>query len=87
MFIHTLVNSQKHAIIRSMNVDAPNTLFPKPHAENIFFSRNSDIAPVSAQVPIIVGEVGDTSVCGGTSFLSSMLAWHDAHGHSVLAWT
>ncbi len=46
---------------------------------------NSYAAPVAAQVPLILGELGETD--GGTAFVNSLMDWMDARGGSYLAWT
>jgi hypothetical protein len=47
---------------------------------------NSTIAPITAQVPVLVGETGDSSA-GTQTYLPTFLPWADSHGVSYLAWT
>ena len=48
--------------------------------------RNALIAPVAAQVPVVIGETGD-SVCTATTLIDGLAPWADAHGVSYLGWT
>jgi len=45
---------------------------------------NSQIAPVIARVPVIVGEIGEND-CRDT-YLMHLMAWLDSHSTSYLAW-
>jgi len=45
---------------------------------------NSDLLPVSAQVPIIATEFGQTD--GGSGFLTSFMTWADSHGVGYSPW-
>lgn len=47
---------------------------------------SSTVAPVAAKVPVVTGEVGQSS-CDDTSFASRYFAWANSHGISYLAWT
>lgn len=47
---------------------------------------DSVVAPVAQQVPVVVGETGD-STAGPETYLPSFLPWATAHGLSVVAWT
>jgi hypothetical protein len=47
---------------------------------------NSVVAPLAAQVPVVVGETGD-SAAGPETYLPSFLPWAGSHGLSVVAWT
>ena len=42
------------------------------------------IAPLAAQVPIVIGEFGDTDCT--SNFSTPLMTWADAHGISYLAW-
>jgi endoglucanase len=44
------------------------------------------VRPISRQVPVIIGEVGD-SVCKSAEFLPAMLSWADGAGIGYLGWT
>jgi endoglucanase len=44
------------------------------------------IRPVSDQVPLVIGETGD-SVCGEAGFVPGLLSWADGAGLSYLGWT
>ncbi len=46
---------------------------------------DSQVAPVSSQVPVVTGEVGEYD--GGVSLLNAYLPWADAHGISYLGWS
>ena len=48
--------------------------------------RTSDVNPIAAKVPVVIGEVGD-SVCSGTTLVTSVVPWADAHGVSYMGWT
>jgi hypothetical protein len=45
---------------------------------------NAKVAPVAAQVPLVVGEVGDNT--SGSAFVTSVMDWVEAHHGSELAW-
>jgi hypothetical protein len=50
---------------------------------------DTNIAPVAAQVPVVFGETGETydaSSCGSTN-ISRIMDWADAHGVGYEAWT
>jgi endoglucanase len=42
------------------------------------------IAPVTAQVPVVIGEFGDTNCT--SDFSPPLMTWADAHGVGYLAW-
>ncbi len=44
------------------------------------------IAPIAGQLPVLVGETGD-SAAGAPSYLPGFLPWADSHHVSYLAWT
>jgi hypothetical protein len=44
------------------------------------------IRPVSNQVPVVIGETGD-SVCGDAGFVPGLMNWADAAGLGYLGWT
>jgi hypothetical protein len=44
------------------------------------------IASLADQVPIIIGEVGD-SVCNAPDYIPTLLPWAEKHGLSYLGWT
>ncbi len=46
---------------------------------------NSTIAPVAAAVPVVTGEIGEDDCT--PAFISSYMAWADAHGISYLGWS
>ena len=46
---------------------------------------NHIIAPIAAQVPIIVGEMGENDCADG--FINSLMPWLDQHKISYLAWS
>jgi hypothetical protein len=46
---------------------------------------DSDAGPIAQQVPLVVGEIGDTS--GGTTFVTALMDWLDTKQASYLAWT
>jgi hypothetical protein len=45
----------------------------------------SQIAPVAAQAPLLVGELGESDC--GTGYIDSLTTWLDSQGASYLAWT
>lgn len=45
---------------------------------------NSEITAVSAVVPVVTGEFGQTD--GGNGFLTTFMTWADAHGVGYLPW-
>jgi len=45
---------------------------------------DASAAPVSAQVPLVLGELGEDD--GGTTFVNSLMDWMDARQGSYLAW-
>jgi endoglucanase len=45
---------------------------------------DSQIAPVAALVPVVIGELGETDC--GIDFATRLLDWADAHAISTLAW-
>jgi endoglucanase len=45
---------------------------------------NSQVAPVSAKVPLIAGEIGDMTCTAG--YLDTLMRWLDSHSASYLAW-
>ncbi|MDP9000966.1 MAG: glycoside hydrolase family 5 protein [Myxococcota bacterium] len=45
---------------------------------------NATVAPVAQMVPVITGELGETT--GGHAFTDGYMAWADQHGVSYLAW-
>ena len=47
---------------------------------------DSVIAPLAQQVPVVVGETGD-STFGAQTYLPAFLPWANTHGLSVVAWT
>jgi endoglucanase len=47
---------------------------------------NSVTAPLASQVPVVVGETGD-SAAGPQTYLPTFLPWASAHGLNVVAWT
>ena len=49
-------------------------------------SLNTVIAPIGAQFPIVVGELGDSTVADPI-FVKTEVPWFDAHGLSYLGWT
>jgi cell division septation protein DedD len=46
---------------------------------------NSEIAPVKAQVPVLVGEMGENDC--SSSFISGLMSWLDSENIGYLAWT
>lgn len=44
------------------------------------------VGPIATQVPIIIGEVGD-SICNSADYLPTLLPWANKHGLSYLGWT
>lgn len=46
---------------------------------------NDKILPVHRQVPVVVGEIGQSS--GGRDFVDAITPWFDQNGMSYLAWT
>jgi len=46
---------------------------------------DSQIAPVAAQVPVIIGEFGENDCA--SSFSATLMSWADSHGIGYLAWT
>jgi Cellulase (glycosyl hydrolase family 5)/Ricin-type beta-trefoil lectin domain-like len=46
---------------------------------------NSVLAPIAAQYPIIIGELGEND-CPSSSFISGLMSWADQHGIGYLAW-
>ena len=47
---------------------------------------NTNVAPIAARFPVVVGETGDSSA-GPETYLPTFLPWADQHGLSYLAWT
>ncbi|HEV2028877.1 MAG TPA: cellulase family glycosylhydrolase [Candidatus Dormibacteraeota bacterium] len=47
---------------------------------------DSVVAPLAQQVPVVVGETGD-STFGPQTYLPAFLPWANTHGLSVVAWT
>jgi hypothetical protein len=45
---------------------------------------DQSIAPVAAQVPLVVGEIGENDC--GDSYIYPLMNWLDSHGSSYLAW-
>lgn len=45
---------------------------------------NSDLGPVAAKVPVVIGETGETN-CSDNE-IEGLLNWADSHGVSYLAW-
>ena len=45
---------------------------------------NANVAPVAAQVPLVIGEVGDVN--SGATFVNAVMDWADARDASYLAW-
>jgi len=45
---------------------------------------NSQVAPVTAKVPLIAGEIGDMTCTAG--YLNTVMRWLDSHSASYLAW-
>ena len=45
---------------------------------------DAEIAPVAAQVPVIIGELGETDC--SHDFIDQVMPWADAHGVSYFAW-
>jgi len=45
----------------------------------------SQVAPVASHVPVVTGELGENDCAAG--FISTYMAWADAHGVSYLGWT
>jgi endoglucanase len=45
---------------------------------------DAEIAPVATQVPVVVGEMGDTDC--SHRFIDKLMSWADARGVSYLAW-
>ncbi len=52
---------------------------------NAMSCRDSQVAPVAAQVPVVTGELGENDCAGG--FIDGYMRWADAHGVSYLGWT
>jgi len=46
---------------------------------------NAQAAPVAAQVPLVLGEIGQDD--RGSAFVTSLMDWMDAHQGSYLAWS
>ncbi len=46
---------------------------------------DSQVAPVAAKVPLVVGELGENDCQDG--FVNTLMAWLDSHHASYLAWT
>lgn len=46
---------------------------------------NSQVAPVTAKVPLIAGEIGDKTCTAG--YLNTLMRWLDSHSASYLAWS
>lgn len=46
---------------------------------------SSQIAPVSAQVPVLAGEIGENDCASG--FISTLMSWLDQQGIGYAAWT
>jgi endoglucanase len=46
---------------------------------------NSQVAPVTAKVPLIAGEIGDMTCTAG--YLNTLMRWLDSHAASYLAWS
>jgi endoglucanase len=46
---------------------------------------DSEIAPVAAQVPVVIGEMGDTDC--SHKFIDKLMPWADEHGLSYFGWS
>ncbi len=46
---------------------------------------NTEIAPLAAQVPVVIGEMGADNC--GYDYVDALTKWADTHGLSYLAWT
>jgi hypothetical protein len=46
---------------------------------------NADVAPLSAFVPVVTGEIGEADC--SSAYMSKFTAWADQHAISYLAWS
>ena len=70
--------------------DSRNNLVASAHIYNFNSCANtgcwnSQIAPVAAQYPVIVGELGENDCASG--FINGLMSWLDSHNTGYLAWT
>jgi hypothetical protein len=71
-------------------VDPLNNLVAEAHIYNFNTCAStscwdSQLAPVAAQVPLILGEIGENDCAHG--FVDGLMNWADAHAVSYLGWT
>jgi hypothetical protein len=58
-----------------------------PHSlKNDVAGVDAMLAPIAAQHPVVITELGDEVGSDPASFAASVLSWADRHGYSVLAW-
>lgn len=70
--------------------DPQNNIAASAHIYNFNACSNtscwdSQIAPVAAQVPVVMGEIGENDCASG--FISGLMSWADAHATGYLGWT
>lgn len=70
--------------------DSDNNLVASAHIYNFNVCNstscwNSEIAPVNAQVPVLVGEIGENDCASG--FINGLMSWLDGQNIGYLAWT
>ncbi|EFH84249.1 glycoside hydrolase family 5 protein [Ktedonobacter racemifer] len=70
--------------------DSNNNLVASAHIYNFNSCSNSgcwdsQIEPVNAQVPVLVGELGENDCSSG--FINTLISWLDQHSIGYLAWT
>jgi endoglucanase len=70
--------------------DSKNNLAASWHSYNFNTCSNSScwdgqIAPITASVPLVPGEIGEND-CGG-GYINPLMSWLDSHGTGYLAWT
>lgn len=70
--------------------DPANNLAASWHSYNFNFCNtsscwDSQIAPVAAKYPLIVGEIGENDC--GHGYIDTLMSWLDSHNLSYLAWT
>ncbi len=75
--------------LQNKPVDPDNSLIAALHIYNFnlcdtLSCLNAQVAPVAAQVPVLVGEMGENDCAH--SFIDAMMNWFDTHGIGYLGW-
>jgi hypothetical protein len=77
------------AWLAHMPTDPDNALVASTHQYNFNTCHdttcwNNTLAPVAAQVPLVIGEIGEDDC--GHGFIDGLMTWADPEGASYLAW-